>query len=240
VAEALADKEGVSKETEAQSIQNAQVEFREEPLWINETLMCECETSEILLDLVSWYYDIRFYLTRGSCPEHMDASQRRALRLKSNQYHLANDTLYTKNYDGVWLRCLEMDDANHVLKEMHYGRTGGHYGRETTAHKIFRAGYYWPTVFRDSHSYAQKCKVCQIVAEQERKPVIPLKPVMIYCSFQQWGLDVIGDITLNSSHQHKYTLTVTDYFIRWTKAIPLQKVNRDHLLRNLSPTTLAS
>jgi len=135
-------------------MQNAQVEFREEPLWINETLMCECEMSKALLDPESWYYDIRFYLTWGSCPEHMDASWGRALNLKSNQYHLANDTLYKKNYDGIWLRCLEKDDVDHVLKEMHDNPAGGHYGRETTTYKILRARYYWPTVFRGSHAYA--------------------------------------------------------------------------------------
>jgi len=91
----------------------------------------------------------------------MDASQKRALRLKSNLYHLADSILYKKNHDGIWLRCLEKDDANHVLKEMHNGPASGQYGRETIAHKILRAGYYWPTVFRDSHAYARKCKVCQ-------------------------------------------------------------------------------
>eukprot|EP00253_Pinus_taeda_P028108 PITA_28108 len=196
-AEALVDKEGAPKEPEAQSMQNAQVEFREEPLWINETLICERETSKPILDPKSWYYDIHFYLTRGSCPEHMDASRRRVLRLKSNQCHLANDTLYKKNYDGFWLICLERDDVDHVLKEMHDGPEGGHYGRETTDHKILRVGYYWPTVFKDSHAYTQKCKVCQIVAGRERKPVVPLRPVMIYCSFQQWGLDVIKSSNKN-------------------------------------------
>eukprot|EP00253_Pinus_taeda_P030564 PITA_30564 len=48
--------------------------------------------------------------------------------------------------------------------------------------------------------------------------------------FQQWGLDVIGEITLNSSQQHKYILTTTDYFTRWTKAIPLRKVNEDEVI----------
>ena len=122
---------------------------------------------------MSWYYDIRFYLTQG------------ALRLKSNQYHLANDTLYRKIYDGIWLRCLEKDDVDHVLKEMHNILAGGHYGGETTTHKILRAGYYWPTVFRDLHAYTRKCKVCQTVVGRERKPVVPLKPVMIYRPFQQ-------------------------------------------------------
>eukprot|EP00253_Pinus_taeda_P031881 PITA_31881 len=54
-AEALVDKEGASEELEAQIMQNAQVEFREEPLWINETLMCERETLESLLDPESWF-----------------------------------------------------------------------------------------------------------------------------------------------------------------------------------------
>eukprot|EP00253_Pinus_taeda_P021678 PITA_21678 len=50
---------------------------------------------------------------------------------------------------------------------------------------------------------------------------------MIYRLFQQWGLDVIGEITPKSSQQHKYILTATDYFTRWTEAIPLRKVNED-------------
>lgn len=93
VVEAVVDKEGASKEPKVQSMENEQVEFREEPLWINETLMYERETPESLLDLESWYHDIHFYLTWGSRPKHMDASERRPLILKSNQYHLANDTL---------------------------------------------------------------------------------------------------------------------------------------------------
>ena len=95
-AEALADKEGVSTEPEAQIIHNAQVEFKEEPGWTKKMLMCERETLEVPFPPKLWYY-----LTQGSCPEHMDASQRRALRLKCNQCHLANDTLYRKNYDGI-------------------------------------------------------------------------------------------------------------------------------------------
>jgi len=53
---------------------------------------------------------------------------------------------------------------------------------------------------------------------------------MIYHPFQQWGLDIIGEITPNSSHQHKYILTTTNYFTRWTEAIPLQKVNEDEVI----------
>ena len=180
MAKALAEQKEASKESGMPSMKYAQMDLREEPLWSNEALIYEREASEAFLDPESWYYDIRFYLVRGSCLEHLDTSHRRELRLKSNLYHLANNVLYRKNHDGTWLRCLEKDDANHVLNEMHDNPAGGHYGRETTAHKILRVGYYWPTVFRDSHAYARKCKVCQIAVGRERNLAIPLRPVMIY------------------------------------------------------------
>ena len=39
-------------------------------------------------------------------------------------------------------------------------------------------------------------------------------------SFQQWGLDFIGEIRPPSSAQHKWILTATDYFTKWIEAIP--------------------
>lgn len=138
-----------------------QRELREELLWSNEALMYELEASKTFLDHESRYHDIHFYLVWGLCLEHMDAFQRRALRLKENLYYFTNGILYRKNHDGIWLRCLEKDYANYVLKDVHDGLVGGHYGREITAHKILRVGYYSPIVLRDSHAYARKCKACQ-------------------------------------------------------------------------------
>eukprot|EP00253_Pinus_taeda_P029402 PITA_29402 len=63
---------------------------------------------------------------------------------------------------------------------------------------------------------------------------------MIYHPFQQWGLDVIGEITPNSSQQHNYILMAADYFTRWTEAISLQKVNEDEEAILLPNITLPS
>jgi hypothetical protein len=43
--------------------------------------------------------------------------------------------------------------------------------------------------------------------------------------FEQWGLDIIGEITPSSSNMHKFILTSTDYFTKWAEAIPLTHVN---------------
>jgi hypothetical protein len=154
----------------------------------------------------SWYENIRFYLLHGSAPHNIDPKNRRALRLKSASFQLINDILFRKNFDGVFLRCLEKEESEKVLVELHSGDVGGHFGGDTTAHKVLRAGYYWPTLFKDAHTLSRKCIICQKAAGRVKKAAFPLQPVTVDAPFQQWGLDIIGPINPPSSQQHKYIL----------------------------------
>ena len=52
-----------------------------------------------------------------------------------------------------------------------------------------------------------------------------LQPVIVFEPFEQWRIDIIGEINPNSSLQHKYILTTTDYFTKWVEVISLRKVN---------------
>jgi hypothetical protein len=108
-----------------------------------------------------WYDDIKLCLEHGSAPRHLDPTKRRALRLKSASFHLVNGIMFRQNFDGVLMRCLEKDEAEKVLLELHTGEDGGHFGGDTTAHKVLRAGYCWPTLFRDAHALCRKCIIYQ-------------------------------------------------------------------------------
>jgi hypothetical protein len=99
-----------------------------------------------------WYDDIRHFLQHGSAPRHLDPTKRRDLRLKFVSFHLVNGILFHQNFDGILMRCLEKDEAENVLLELHASEAGGHFGGDTTTHKVLRAGYYWPTLFRDAHA----------------------------------------------------------------------------------------
>jgi hypothetical protein len=99
-----------------------------------------------------------------------------------------------------------------VLKEVHNGPTGGNFSGETTTNKILRVDYYWLNMFRDAHTRVRTCKVCLLSAGKENKASISLQPVKIYRPFEQWGIDVIGEINPNSPKQHKYILTTIYYF----------------------------
>jgi len=90
--------------------------------------------------------------------------------------------------------------------------------------------YYWPTLFRDSHEYVRKCQSYQTTSGRQRKAAFPLQPVNIEQPFEQWGLDIIGEITSHSSKQHRYILTATDYFTKWVGAIHLKKTNSEAII----------
>eukprot|EP00253_Pinus_taeda_P022331 PITA_22331 len=173
----------------------------------------------------SQYADLIFYLKNGYAPPNLSYKNKRAIRLEAKNFIIIDDVLFRKNYDSILLRCLEKLEAQKVLQELHDGPAGGHFGANTTAHKIIHAGYYWPTLFRDTHKYVRKCRSCQISSGRQRKPAFPLQPVNIDQPFEQWGLDIIGEITPQSSKQHKYILTATDYFTKWVEAIPLKTTN---------------
>eukprot|EP00253_Pinus_taeda_P029794 PITA_29794 len=136
-----------------------------------------CEVS--LNDAESLYANIIYFLKNGYAPSHLDHTKKRALRLKAKQYQLINDILFRKNYDYVLLRCLENTKAEKVLQELHDGPAGRHYAGDAIAYKILRARYYWPTLFKDSHSYVRKCQVCQTTTGRQKKLSLPLQPVNI-------------------------------------------------------------
>ena len=89
---------------------------------------------------------------------------------------------------------------------------------------LHRLGYYWPTMMADAIQYAWKCKACQIHADFIHQPPELLHPTVASCPFEAWGIDVIGSISPSSIKGHWFILAITDYFSKWTEAIPLVKV----------------
>jgi hypothetical protein len=160
--------------------------------WENELSLWFKKTLYVPPKKAPSYENLSYLLHHGTCLENLNPRERRTLRLKSAQYHLINFVLFCVNYDGVLLRCIEKDDAENALRELHDGPTGGNFMGETTTHKILRAGYYCPTLLKDAHAYVRKCKSCQVSTDREKRASIPLHPVTISIPFEQWEIKVIG------------------------------------------------
>jgi hypothetical protein len=146
-----------------------------------------------------WNKDIIFYLRSGQFLISMTPKERRALKMKSNQYVLIEKILFRRNYDGMLLRCVDEIKAQELIIEFHERICGGHFAPTTTAHTIIRTGYYWPSIFKDSYAMVRKCLSCQKFSGKMKRYAMPLQPILVEEPFSQWGLDIIGTINPKSS-----------------------------------------
>jgi hypothetical protein len=113
------------------------------------------------LEECTWYGDIIYFLQKLKPPDGMGKSKARALNLKAVRYFLVDQVLYWKHPLGVLLRCLDPQEAQRIMSNFHSSLCGEHHFWKTTAYKILRVGYYWPTLFTDVCAKVRACIKCQ-------------------------------------------------------------------------------
>jgi hypothetical protein len=106
------------------------------------------------------YGDIIIYLQTQTFRPVLSSAERRRIRYQARHYIILSDTLYHRDLDSVFRRCLTFDEAEKVLNDCHSGACGGHMSGYATAQKILRAGYFWPSFFKDCITAVQKCHAC--------------------------------------------------------------------------------
>ena len=135
------------------------------------------------------------------------------------------------------LNCLIENETKDIMKDFHKGDCGGHHFWKTTANKILRVGFYWPTLFFDTYKIVMSCHECQIFQRKRKLLPLPLQPILISAPFQQWGLDFIGEV--HPSAQHKWILTATDYFTKWIEVIPTREATNFVIIQFLKSNILS-
>ncbi|XP_027103143.2 uncharacterized protein [Coffea arabica] len=108
----------------------------------------EPSNAAVIQVMSSWMDPIVQYLAHGELPP--SRVEARKVLLKSQKYVLTHGVLYRKSYLQPWLKCVTPEKGSYVLRELHEGICGNHVGPRVLAKKGMLAGYYWPTIFRDS------------------------------------------------------------------------------------------
>ena len=101
--------------------------------------------------------------------------------------------------------------------------------------RLHRLVYYWPTMIVNAIKYAKRYKACQIHADFIHQPLELLHPTVTAWPFEAWGIDVIEPISPPSVKRHRYILTITDYFSKWAKFVPLAKVKMNTIINHQTP-----
>ena len=134
-----------------------------------------------------------------------------------------NQYLNWKYPGGILLNFLLENESQKTMKECHQGVCGGHHSYKVTSNKILRYGFYWLSMFSDVYKEISTCHQCHIFEGKRKVMSLPLNHISVEAPFQQWGLYFIGEINPNSSSQHRWILTATNYFTKWIEAIPTRR-----------------
>nr|GEX28425.1 reverse transcriptase domain-containing protein [Tanacetum cinerariifolium] len=106
--------------------------------------------------------------------------------------------------DQVIRRCVHGKEPLDILEACHNGPTGGHHGANHTAKKIFDAGFFWPTIYKDAHEFVKNCDSCQRQGKISQRDEMPLNSIQTCEIFDVWGIDFMGPFP--SSRGNKYIL----------------------------------
>ena len=74
-----------------------------------------------------------------------------------------------------------------MLNDFHGGACGGHLAGVDTTQNILRAGYLWPSIFKDCVNAVKKCHPCQVFAQNMRSKPTPLHLIITVGPFTKWG-----------------------------------------------------
>jgi ribonuclease HI len=181
-------------------------------------------------DEPEWATDVIQYLHNGSLPE--EKMRARKVKMHSARYVLIGGSLYRRGYTEPLLKCLKSSEAEYILKEIHEGVCGNHSGSRMLAHKAIRAGYYWPTMNKDSVKLVRKCDKCQRFARVMKQPPEKLSPITSPWPFAKWGVDIVEPMPPGKGGR-KFLLVAVDYFTKWAEAEALATITTANVVKFL-------
>jgi ribonuclease HI len=167
-ADALATLASLIKLAEGDDVRPLRIETRDIPAYC--VCIEECMNVEAEIDDKPWYYDIKRFIQDREYPSRATENEKKYIRRMAFQFFLSGEILYKRTHDATLLRCVDAEEANRLIQEMHAGLMGAHANGPFLARKIMRAGYYWLTMERDCIRHVQTCHKCQMYQNSKNAP----------------------------------------------------------------------
>ena len=117
-----------------------------------------------------------------------DDHEAKRVARQAKLYVLIDGELYRRHDNGVKLRCISQEQGRELLRDIHEGLCSSHVASRSLAGKVFRQGFYWPTVLHDAEHLVKTCEACQYYAKNTHQPAQALQPIPISWPFVVWEI----------------------------------------------------
>nr|GEV69938.1 reverse transcriptase domain-containing protein [Tanacetum cinerariifolium] len=108
-----------------------------------------------------WFADFANFHTGNFIVKGMSSQQKKKFFKDVNHYFRDDPYIFRICADQIIRRCVHGQESYDILKACHEGPIGGHHGANFTAKKVFDAGLFWPTIYKDAHDLVKSCDSCQ-------------------------------------------------------------------------------
>ncbi|KAM1830351.1 hypothetical protein ACFX14_023056 [Malus domestica] len=166
-----------------------------------------------------WYADYVNYLVSDIMPPDLTWQQKKRFISLVRHYYWDEPYLWKHCPDQCIRRCVPDDEMEEILRHCHSLACGGHFGATKTAAKVLQSGFWWPTLFKDAHTFVSTCDRCQRIGNISSRHQMPLNNILEVELFDVWGIDFMGPFP--SSYGKQYILVAVDYVSKWVEAIAL-------------------
>nr|GEV72191.1 reverse transcriptase domain-containing protein [Tanacetum cinerariifolium] len=136
------------------------------------------------------------------------------IRDKKGTENLATDHL--SRLENPHKDVFENKDINEKFSLETLGPTEGHHGANFTTKKVFDAGFFCLTIYRDAHNLVKSCDSCQRQGKISQRDKMPQNVIQVCESFDVWGIDFMGPFPC--SRGNRYILVAVDYLSKWVEA----------------------
>ncbi|GJY64869.1 reverse transcriptase domain-containing protein [Tanacetum coccineum] len=103
----------------------------------------------------------------------MPTQQKRKFFKDVKHYFWDDPYLFHTCVDQIIQRCMHGQEAFEILKACHEGPTEGHHSTNLTARKVFDAGFFWPTIYRDAYTMIKSYDTCQRQGKISKRDEMP-------------------------------------------------------------------
>ena len=114
-------------------------------------------------------------------------------------------------------------EADYIMREIHEGICRNHTGGQSLAFKVFRQGYYQPTMKSDCMEFAKKCDKCQCFALMSKSHPKELTSMTSPQPFAIWRINLIGQLPKRRGGA-QYGVVAVDYFTKWVETEALASI----------------
>ncbi|GJR38358.1 reverse transcriptase domain-containing protein [Tanacetum coccineum] len=123
---------------------------------INENFPLET-LGKISSESTIWFADYANFHARNFIIKGMSSQQKKKFFKDVKHYFWDDPYLFRICADQIIRQCVHRQEAYNILKACHEGPTGSHHSANLTAKKVFDAGFFWPTIYRDAYTMIKSC-----------------------------------------------------------------------------------